>query len=127
MSKSYNRAVLMGNVGKDPEVRYTGSGVAVASFSLATSDGWGDKEETNWHTIVAWKKTAEICGQYVKKGSPLLVEGRIQYRSYDAKDGSKRYVTEIVADRVVLLGSKSDKATAQNTAEPEPPGDSLPF
>jgi single-strand DNA-binding protein len=114
MSRGYNRVVLIGNVGKDPEVRSTTGGVSVATFSLATTEMWKDKygipqERTDWHNIVAWRKLAEIIQEIVKKGSRLLVEGKIQTRSYE-KNGEKRYVTEIVADNVLLLdGRKADE------------------
>jgi single-strand DNA-binding protein len=112
MSRGYNRVVLVGNVGKDPELRYTASGVPVATFSLATSEMWKDKdgqqrERTDWHSIVAWSKLAEIIQEIVKKGSRILVEGKIQTRFYE-KNGEKRSVMEIVADNVLLLdGRKS--------------------
>jgi single-strand DNA-binding protein len=110
---SVNKVILIGNLGKDPEVRYIPSGQAVASFSVATSDSFTDrggakKERTDWHNIVVWGKQAELCGQYLKKGRQVYIEGRIQTRSYDAKDGSgKRYVTEIVAQRVQFLGGRA--------------------
>ncbi len=112
MSRGYNRVVLVGNVGKDPELRYTASGVPVATFSLATSEMWKDKdgqqrERTDWHSIVAWSKLAEIIQEIVKKGSRILVEGKIQSRFYE-KNGEKRSVMEIVADNVLILdGRKS--------------------
>jgi len=112
MSRGYNRVVLVGNVGKEPELRYTASGVPVATFSLATSEIWKDKdgqqrERTDWHSIVAWSKLAEIIQEIVKKGSRILVEGKIQTRFYE-KNGEKRSVMEIVADNVLLLdGRKS--------------------
>ena len=109
MSKSLNKVTLIGNVGKDPEIRYTGTGKAVVSFSLATSDSWKDKttgqmqEKTDWHNIVAWERLAEIINQYVKKGKRIYLEGRIQTRSYDDKDGVKKYITEIVANDMIML------------------------
>ena len=112
MAKSLNRVMLIGNLGKDPELRYTTSGVAVASFSLATNESWKDQdgnlqERTEWHNIVAWKKLAEICGEWLKKGKKIYVEGRIQTRSYDDKNtGAKKYMTEIVADNIIMLDSK---------------------
>ncbi|MBI5015401.1 MAG: single-stranded DNA-binding protein [Deltaproteobacteria bacterium] len=109
MAKGVNKAILLGNVGKDPEIRYTQSGTAVATFSLATSDRkkgpdgqWAD--HTEWHNIVAWEKTAEVCSQYVKKGSQIYVEGKIQTRKWQDKEGNNRYTTEIVANQLVLLG-----------------------
>ena len=112
MAKSLNRVMLIGNLGKDPELRYTTSGVAVATFSLATNESWKDQdgnlqERTEWHNIVAWKKLAEICGEWLKKGKKIYVEGRIQTRNYDDKNtGAKKYMTEIVADNIIMLDSK---------------------
>ena len=106
MAKSLNKVMLIGNLGKDPELRYTTSGVAVATFSLATNESWKDQEgnaqeRTEWHNIVAWKKLAEICGE------KIYVEGRIQTRSYDDKNtGAKKYITEIVADNIIMLDSR---------------------
>lgn len=106
-----NKAILIGNLGKDPELRYTPAGQAVASFSMATGERWKNKdgqmqERTEWHNIVAWGKQAEICKEYLKKGSPIYVEGRIQTRSYDDREGNKKYKTEIVAQRIQMLGAK---------------------
>lgn len=137
MSRSVNKATLIGNLGKDVELRYTSSGAAVATFSLATSESWKDsdgnqKEQTQWHQVVAWKKLAEICSEYLKKGSKIYMEGRIQYRTYDDKNGVKRYVTEIVMDQLVMLDSRQE--AAQATQEPDAPSpasggktDDLPF
>lgn len=114
MAKSLNKAQLIGNAGKDAEVRYTGTGKAVASFSVATTDSWKDKasgqlqERTEWHNIVAWDRLAEICGEYVKKGTKVYIEGRIQNRSYDDKDGNKRYISEIVANDLLLLSGRPE-------------------
>jgi single-strand DNA-binding protein len=128
MAKSLNRVMLIGNLGKDPELRYTTSGVAVATFSLATNESWKDQEgntqeRTEWHNIVAWKKLAEICGEWLKKGKKIYVEGRIQTRSYDDKNtGTKKYVTEIVADNIIMLDSKGGAeggpASRGSTSEP---------
>jgi len=106
---SVNKVILVGNLGKDPELRYTASGVAVATFSLATSERYKDRngdqqEKTEWHNIVAWRQLAEICGKYLQKGRQVYIEGRIQSRSYDDRDGNKRYITEIVADQMQMLG-----------------------
>jgi single-strand DNA-binding protein len=112
MAKSLNKAQVIGNAGKDAEVRYTGTGKAVASFSVATTDSWKDKtsgqmqERTEWHNIVAWDRLAEICGEYVKKGTRVYIEGKIQNRSYDDKDGNKRYISEIVAHDMMLLDGR---------------------
>lgn len=110
--KSLNKVTLIGNLGKDPELSYTPSGVAVAKFSIATGERWKDdagntQERTEWHNIVAWRKLAEICGQYLKKGSKVYLEGKIQTRSWDDKNtGVKRYMTEIVADDLIMLDSR---------------------
>ena len=106
---SVNKVILVGNLGKDPEVRFTPSGQAVAKFPIATTDTWTDQggqrqEKTEWHNVVVWGKQAENCGQYLAKGRQVYVEGAIRSRSYDDKDGNKRYVTEIVAQRVQFLG-----------------------
>jgi len=106
---SVNKVILVGNLGKDPELRYTAAGVAVATFSLATSERYKDRngeqqEKTEWHNIVAWRQLAEICGKYLQKGRQVYIEGRIQSRSYDDRDGNKRYITEIVADQMQMLG-----------------------
>ncbi len=109
MAKSVNKVILIGNLGKDPEVKYTPSGTAVANFTLATNERYKDKDgqwqdRTEWHNIVAWQRTAEIVGEYLKKGRSVYVEGRLQTRSCDDKDGQKHYKTEIVAQDLVLLG-----------------------
>lgn len=109
---SVNKVILVGNLGKDPELRYTPSGAAVATFSLATTDPFKDKEgnkKTEWHNIVAWRQLAEICGKYLHKGKQVYIEGRIQTRSYDDRDGNKRYITEIVADQMQMLGRAGDE------------------
>jgi single-strand DNA-binding protein len=106
-----NKVIIIGRLGNDPEIRYTPSGSAVANFSVATSDTWKDKttgekkERTEWHRIVAWDKLGENCGKYLSKGRQVYVEGRLQTRSYDDKEGVKRYTTEIVAQDVQFLGS----------------------
>ena len=110
---SVNKVLLLGNLGRDPEVRYLPSGNPVANFSIATSENYTDRngtkqEKTDWHNIVVYGKQAENCGQYLKKGRQVFIEGRISYRNYEAKDGSgKRYVTEIVAQRVQFLGGRA--------------------
>jgi single-strand DNA-binding protein len=114
-----NKAILIGRLGSDPEVRYTPSGVAVANFSIATSEEWKDKdsgekkERTEWHRIVAWSKLGEICGEYLAKGRQVYVEGRIQTRSWEDRDGNKRYTTEIVATDVQFLGGRDAGTGAQ--------------
>ena len=111
-----NQVTLIGRLGKDPEIRFTGSGTAVGKFSLATSENWTDndgkkQERVEWHNIVVWRKLAENCGKYLEKGRLVTVLGRIQYRSYDDKDGNRRYITEIVAHNVIFMpdGSNSPK------------------
>ena len=111
---SVNKAIIVGNLGKDAEVRYTPGGAAVATISVATTETWNDKtsgqrqEKTEWHRVVIWGKTAEAIGEYLTKGRQVYVEGRIQTRQWDDKDGNKRYTTEIRSDRVVLLGGRGD-------------------
>lgn len=127
MAKSVNKVILLGNVGKDPEVKFTSSGTAVANLSLATSEHYKDKqgqqqERTEWHYLVAYQRTAEVIRDYVKKGSKLYIEGRIQTRSWDDRDsGQKKYKTEIVIADLGLLsgngqqnGSKTDPASQHN-------------
>jgi single-strand DNA-binding protein len=104
-----NKVILIGNLGVDPEVKFISNGTAVCNFSLATNEKWKGKdgemqEKTEWHRIVVWGKTAEACGKYLSKGRQVYIEGRLQTRHYDDKDGNKRYVTEIVAEDVQFLG-----------------------
>ena len=111
---SVNKAILVGNLGKDPELRYTPSGTAVCTFSLATTDRFKNKqgeqqERTEWHNIVVWAGLAEICGKYLTKGKQIYIEGRIQNRSYDDRDGNKRYITEIVANEMQMLGRAGEQ------------------
>ncbi len=121
MARSVNKVILVGNLGKDPELRYTNSGVAVATFSIATNESWKDpegnlQERTQWHNIVAWRKLAEICGEYLKKGGKIYAEGRLQHRNYDDKNGVKRYVTEVVLDEMVMLDSRGGGQPAEMSA-----------
>lgn len=107
---SVNKVILMGNLGRDPEVRYMPNGEAVANFSIATTENWKDKsgqkqEKTEWHNIVMYRKLAEIAGEYLKKGRPVYIEGRLQTRKWE-KDGVTRYSTEIIADQMQMLGGK---------------------
>ena len=101
-----NKAILVGHVGNDPEIRYTSNGKAVANFHLATTQKWDGNEKTQWHKIVAWGKTAELCEKYVKKGDPLYVEGSIEYRQWEDKDGNRQYTTEIIVREIQFLGGK---------------------
>lgn len=118
-----NKVILVGNVGRDPEVRYLDSGVAVAKFPLATSETYtnksGDKvTNTEWHNVVIWRKLAEVVEKYVKKGQQLYLEGKISSRSYEDKDGIKKYITEIVVDNLQMLGKKSDNNEQDNAGLP---------
>ena len=111
MSRSLNRVTLIGNVGRDPELRYTPNGTPVANFSIATTERFkgqdGEwKDQTEWHNLVAWRKLAEIVGEYVKKGSKLFVEGKLKTRSWDGQDGKKNYRTEIFIDQMIMLDSR---------------------
>jgi single-strand DNA-binding protein len=119
-----NKAILVGRLGNDPEVRYTPSGVAVANFSIATSEEWKDKdtgekkERTEWHRIVAWRRLGEICGEYLSKGRQVYIEGRIQTRDWEDRDGNKRYTTEIVATDVQFLGGRDSADTGRSQGPP---------
>lgn len=107
-----NKAIIVGRLGADPEVRYTPSGSAVANFNIATSMEWKDKdsgekrERTEWHRIVVWNRLGELCGEYLSKGRQVYIEGRIQTRSWEDRDGNKRYTTEIIASDVQFLGGR---------------------
>lgn len=148
-----NKVILIGRLGRDPEVRYTPDGTAVANFTIATSDEWKDretgekKERTEWHRIVAWRRLGEICGEYLSKGRQVYIEGRLQTREWEDQDGNRRWTTEIVARNMQILGSKeppgafssdypgSQGVTNSGPAQPdrEPPakntttGDDIPF
>jgi single-strand DNA-binding protein len=132
---SVNKAILIGNLGRDPEIRYTPSGQAVASFTIATSEKWRDKdgqmqERTDWHNIVCWGRQAELANQYLKKGRPVYIEGRIQNRSYDDKEGNKKYISEIVVQRLQFLGGRPEDtgtggATGNHQELPEIPPDTI--
>jgi len=108
-----NKVILVGNLGADPQIRYTPQGTAVANFSLATTERFNNKNgeresRTEWHRIIAWGRLAEICNEYLKKGKQVYIEGRIQTRQWDDKDGNKRTTTEIVANNMVMLGRAGD-------------------
>ena len=120
-----NKAILIGNLGRDPEIRYTPSGLAVANFSIATSETWpgkdGQKEtRTEWHRIVAFGKTAEICGEYLSKGKQVYIEGRIQTKEWEDRDGNKRYTTEIIANQLLMLGTKEGQGQGQSPGSSKP-------
>ncbi len=114
---SVNKAILIGNLGRDPEMRYTPNGTAVTKFSIATSEKFKDKsgelqERTTWHRIVAWGRHAEVANEYLSKGSPVYIEGRIDNSSYEDKDGNKRYTSEVVLQKMEFLGRKGDSSTS---------------
>ncbi|MBM63760.1 MAG: single-stranded DNA-binding protein [Acidobacteria bacterium] len=120
-----NRVILVGNIGKDAEVRYTAGGSAVSTLSLATTEVWNDRtsgqrqERTEWHRVVVWGKQAETLSEYLTKGRQIYVEGRLQTRQWEDKEGSKRYTTEVRTDRVVLLGGRSSGASEVGGGEPQ--------
>jgi single-strand DNA-binding protein len=127
MARGVNKVILIGNLGRDPEVRYSPNGQAVANVTLATSESWKDKntgdkqEKTEWHRVVFWGKLAEIAGEYLKKGSQIYIEGRLQTRKWQDKDGNERYTTEIVANEMQMLGSRQGQgAPAADFAQEEP-------
>ncbi len=118
MSRGINKVILVGNLGQDPEIRYTPGGMAVANITVATSDSWKDKqtgeqqERTEWHRVVFFNRLAEIAGEYLKKGSQVYIEGRLQTRKWKDQGGQDRYTTEIVANEMQMLGSRSKGAGA---------------
>ena len=119
---SVNKVILVGNLGRDAELRYTPGGAAIATINMATTEVWNDKagqrqEKTEWHRVVLWGKSAESLSEYLTKGKQIYVEGRLQTRQWDDKDGNKRYTTEIRGDRVVLLGGGSGRAQALDRGE----------
>ena len=141
---SVNKVILVGNLGKDAELRYTPGGSPVATVNMATTEVWNDRasgqrqEKTEWHRVVIWGKTAESLAEYLTKGKQIYVEGRLQTRSWDDKDGNKKYMTEIRADRVVLLsgagrgGAPAERSEATGHDEPakeavELTDDDIPF
>lgn len=122
---SINKVILIGNLGSDPEVRFTPSGQAVANFNIATNESWKDKngqdqDRTEWHKIVVWGKQAENCGEYLSKGRPVYIEGKLQTREWTDKDGNKRYTTEVVAQTVQFLGGRPGEGGGKSYAEAKP-------
>ena len=113
MARGINKVILVGNLGNDPDVRYTAGGAAIANVSIATTEGWKDREsgemqeKTEWHKVVFFGKLAEIVAEYVKKGSQIYIEGRLQTRKWQDKEGNERYTTEIVANEMQMLGGRS--------------------
>jgi len=137
---SVNKVILVGNLGRDPELRYTPSGTAVANFSLATNEAWTDKsgqkqERTEWHRVVVWGKQAEIAGEYLQKGKQVYIEGSLQTREWNDRDGNKRQTTEVKALRVIMLGRADGRVGAAVSSEPvdemdgspAPSDDDIPF
>jgi single-strand DNA-binding protein len=141
-----NKVILLGRLGKDPELRYTPSGAAVVSFSVATDLTWKDqdgnqKQQTEWHRVVAWRKLAEIVGNYLKKGSLVYIEGRLQTRSWTDQNNVTRYTTEVIADNLTMVGPKMDRTgepvdippltddfvPSEPEGTPAPSEDDLPF
>ncbi len=128
--RGVNKVILIGNLGRDPEIRYTKDGTAVANLNLATSDSWSDangqrQERTEWHRVVAFGRLAEIAKEYLGKGRQIYIEGRLQTRSWDDKQGNKRYTTEVKADQMVMLGGRGgDSTTPRDDAPSESAGSS---
>lgn len=119
MARGVNKVILVGNLGRDPEVKYTASGAAVVNITVATSESWNDKqtnervEKTEWHRVVAFQRLAEIMGEYLRKGSQVYIEGKLQTRKWQDQNGQDRYTTEIVANEMQMLGSRGDAPTRQ--------------
>ena len=129
-----NKVILIGNLGKDPQVNYLDNGVAVANFSLATTENYKNKEgdrvsQTEWHNIVLWRGLAEVAEKYLKKGSSVYIEGKIKTRKWEDKEGVTRYSTEILADNMTMLGGKppSSEDRIEESSKPEETEDDLPF
>ena len=128
-----NKVILLGRLGADPQLKYTPSGRATVNFNLATNAVWKDQEgkqqeKTDWHRVVAWGKLAEIMGEWLKKGSQVYIEGRLQTRSYEDTSGVKKYITEVVAQEMEMLGGgkRGDAAAAEPAGEGPPPGGDVP-
>ena len=112
-----NKVEIIGNVGKEPEMRFTPSGKPVISFSVAVNSKFGETESTEWFNCVAWNKLAETCNQFLTKGQQVYVEGRLQTRSWEGQDGEKKYKTEVIANRVLFLGQRKQGETTEETGE----------
>ena len=125
---SVNKAIIIGNIGKDPEIRFMPDGGQVAVINIATTEKWKDKtsgevrERTDWHRVVLYRKLAEIAGQYLKKGNPVYIEGRLETKEYTDKQNVKRYITQIIADTLKMLGSKPSDASQNTTSTPAQAG-----
>jgi single-strand DNA-binding protein len=127
-----NKVILVGNLGKDPEVRYLDNGVAVANFSLATTENYKNKQgervsQTEWHNIVLWRGLAEVAEKYLKKGSSIYIEGKIKNRKWEDKDGNTRYNTEILGDNMTMLGTKPSTEETSLKTNTQETNDDLPF
>ena len=127
-----NKVILVGNLGKDPEVRYLDNGVAVANFSLATTENYKNKQgervsQTEWHNIVLWRGLAEVAEKYLKKGSSIYIEGKIKNRKWEDKDGNTRYNTEILGDNMTMLGAKQSSEETSLKTNTQETNDDLPF
>ncbi len=125
---SVNKVILIGNLGRDPEVRFTQGGTPVANFTMATTERWNDpsgekKEKTEWHKVVVWGKQAEIAGEYLKKGRPVYIEGSLQTREWTDRDGNKRYTTEVKAYNMQFLGRPDDRGASAGAAPAEDMGE----
>jgi len=122
MARGINKVILVGNLGKDPEIKYTASGAAIANITLATSESWNDKqtgekvEKTEWHRVVAFQRLAEIMGEYLKKGSQVYIEGKLQTRKWQDQSGQDRYTTEVVANDMQMLGGRGGESGGQSQA-----------
>jgi len=138
MAQGINKVILIGNLGRDPEIRYTQDGTAVANFTLATTESWtkdGERtEHTEWHKIVAWRRLAEICGEYLHKGKQVYIEGRIRTRKWQDRDGNDKYTTEIEALNMQMLGRRGEDDGYSGPAAPDEQGpaasvtdDDIPF
>ncbi len=135
MARGINKVILVGNLGNDPDIRYTAGGAAVANISVATTDSWKDKEtgeqqdRTEWHRVVFFARLAEVVGEYLRKGSQVYIEGRLQTRKWQDKSGNDRYSTEIVANEMQMLGGRGGGGQSNEQAPPpmsENPADSRP-
>ena len=137
-----NKVILVGNLGKDPDMRYTAGGAAVANLSIATSESWNDnqtgekKEKTEWHRVVFFRRIAEVCGEYLKKGSSVYIEGSLRTRDWEDDQGNKRYTTEIIGREMQMLGGRRsednmDQSPQMNSSSPQPEegliDDEIPF
>ncbi len=123
--RGVNKVILIGNLGRDPDVRYTKDGKAVATLNIATTDTWNDQsgqrqERTEWHRVVLWGKQAEVAKEYLAKGRQVYIEGKLQTRSWDDREGHKRYTTEVRCDQMLMLGGRGD-AAGREPPPPEPP------